>query len=434
MRIAIVVTTAAMLFLSACSVNKLKNELARAESSYAYVKIAPITGQTQNESIVLVLFQRTEAGLKRINYRTPAAGDDSYFLVPQADYTVMAFEDLNNDLIYQEGEPAASSDNPPLYTDIVASKAERDYQSIPSQALELDAEHRLPTPIDLSTQTLSQTVSDSKSRYLQVVDWEFPAFQAENVKKGLWEPLSFLEEFGYGLYLLEELDPEKQPLLLVHGINSSPLNFRGLAAQLDDRYQLMLFQYPSGFPLDYTAYILHRAVDDFLQRHPSTQLHVLAHSMGGLVGRGMLVLNDANTNARINTYITLSTPWSGHEAARMGIEWSPAVAPVWKSMVPGSIYLQQMFAEPLAPNISHYLFFTFSDSRNGKSKGDDGVVTVQSQLNYQAQQGAASVFGIDDSHAGILENPCAVGTIQVLLARKIGEPLPVLPSCLPDPH
>ncbi len=434
MRVVIFFTVIAISFLPACSINKLKHELERADSTYAYVKVAPIEDATGEGKVLLVIYQQTESGLKLINYRTPGTGQDSFFLVPQGDYTVVAFEDLNQDFIYQQGEPAASSDNPPLVTDIAERDVEPDYGSMPSQALQLSASHELPMTIDLSTQALSRQLDKSRSRsYLKIVDWDYPAFSAENVAKGLWQPLSFLEETGFGLYLLEELDPNKQPLLLVHGINGSPLNFKALIENLDDHYQVLLFQYPSGFPLDHTAYTLQLAVDDFLERYPDQHLQVLAHSMGGLVSRGMLVLNDAETSARISTYITLATPWSGHDAARLGVEWSPAVAPVWKSMVPNSKYLQLIFSKPLPENINHYLFFTYAGSRNGPSQGNDEVVTVQSQLNYQAQREAAAIYGIDDNHNGVLDNPCTIATIQTLLARETGKPLPALPSCLPTP-
>jgi pimeloyl-ACP methyl ester carboxylesterase len=417
MRITLAIAVIVVSLLSACSVNKLRHELKRADNTYAYIRVDPIEGTTGGSKILLVIFQQTETGLKMINYRTPAAGEDVFFLVPVADYTVVAFEDLNQDYIYQQGEPAASSDNPPLFNEMTTRDVEPDYDSWPSQALYLSASHKLSMTIDLSTQALSQKLDKSRKSYLKIVSWDDPAFSRENVAKGLWQPLSFLEETGFGLYLLEELDPDKQPLLLVHGINGSPLNFKTLADNLDDRYQLLLYQYPSDFSLNHTTYILHRAVDDFLERYPYPQLQVLAHSMGGLVDRGMISLNDAKTNARINTYITLATPWSGHDAARLGIEWSPAVAPVWKSMVPNSKYLQQIFSKPLAENIDHHLFFSFSGRRDGASQGNDGVVTVQSQLKTRAQREATAVYGINDNHNGILEKSQHARSSLSLLAR-----------------
>ena len=101
-------------------------------------------------------------------------------------------------------------------------------------------------------------------------------------------------------------------------------------------------------------------------------------------------------------------------------------------MVPNSKYLQLIFSKPLAENIQHHLFFSFSGSRNGASQGDDGVVTVQSQLKTRAQREAAAVYGINDNHNGILDNPCTIATVQILLANEAGAQLPALPSCSPE--
>ena len=403
------------LFLPGCSISKLGSEIDHTDKTYGYLKVAPVDATTTNGRVRLVVFQQIEAGPKLINYNTPKANADSFFLVPIADYSIGAFEDLNHDFIYQSGEPAAFSNSPPLYTGAAKGKEALKYDSIESLALQLSPGNKLPWAVDLSEHSPQKQISQVRENFLKVTSWSNPAFSENTVRKGLWQPLSFHEQTGYGLYLLEELDSKKQPLLLVHGINGSPLNFKALTSGLGENFQLLLFQYPSGFPLEHTAYILHKAVNEFLERHAYKKLHVLAHSMGGLVSRGMLTLNDSETNARIDTYITLSTPWSGHAAARMGVEWSPAIAPVWRSMAPNSEYLQRIFSIPLAATIKHYLFFSYAHERDGASKGDDGVVSVQSQLNYQAQEQSQAIYGIDDNHTGILSNPCVIATVQLLL-------------------
>ncbi|MBT4520691.1 MAG: alpha/beta fold hydrolase [Halieaceae bacterium] len=405
-----------IIFLQACAIYDLKGDVDRADSSYGLLRVAPID-RTPGSDILLLVYRQTGPGPQLINHRMPLAGQESLFLVPIAEYRIVAFEDVNHDFIYQPGEPAASSDEPPLYTGVPRGKEALQYESVESLKLHLSADYQLPWSVDLSAQMPQEQISRAKQNYLQLTTWDNPAFSEDNVRKGLWQPLTFYEQTGYGLYLLEELDPAKQPLLLVHGINGSPLNFRALAAELSEDYQLLLFQYPSGFSLEYSAYVLHRAVSDFLGHRTNKELHILAHSMGGLLSRGMLLLNNAETNARISTYITLATPWSGHDAARLGVEWAPVIAPVWRSMAPDSSYLQRIFAEPLAESIEHYLFFSSAHSRNGPSKGDDGVVTVRSQLSYHAQKQASAVYGIEDNHSGIINNPCTIATVQMLLER-----------------
>ena len=417
-----------LLVAQGCSLGKLNREIQRADQTYSYLKVAPISPSITGGRVLVVLYRESDEGLELINYRVPTDGEASFFLVPIDQYTVLAFEDLNQDFIYQPGEPAARTDRAQLFTEPIDPRAELDYDAIVGEEMTLSASYQLEVGIDLSPLSLPELLERSRRNYLKLTDWDNPDFSRDSIKRGLWEPLTFHEQTGYGLYLLEELDPAKQPLLLVHGISASPTDFKELAGVLDG-YQLLLFHYPSGFPLDHTAYILHVAITDFLQRTGQEKMHVLAHSMGGLVSRGMLLANDAQTNARFDTFITLATPWSGHDAARSGVQWSPAIAPVWKSMVPESNFLQLIFSKPLPDSVQHHLFFTYARSRGGPAKGDDGVVGVSSQLRYQAQREAGSLFGIDDDHTGILSNPCVRDTIAVILDNASHNRDRPMPGC-----
>lgn len=429
MRLLFAVTLCFGLLLQGCAVNKLKKELERADSSYAYLRVLPIDSPRADANILVVVYQINNGAPELINYRTIGAGDDAWFLLPIEDYNVAAFEDLNGDFTYQAGEPAALALSAELYTGESEARTELDYEKIEGISLLLSSDTTLAIPLDLSNQLLEANLDDINNRYLKVVDWDYSAFSEESVSMGLWQPLSFHEQIGFGLYLLEPLDPDKIPVLLVHGINGSPLNFKDLASQLDPRFQPMLFQYPSGFPLDNTSYILHIGLTDLLERYPYPQIHVLAHSMGGLVARGMINLNKPSINARIGSFTTLSTPWAGHEAARLGVEWSPAVAPVWRSMVPNSEYLKWMQNSPLPVDLPHHLLFTYSQSADGASKGNDGVVTVKSQLSYPAQREASVVYGIDDSHNGILINSCVRNIVDRVLAGETPDRRTAMTPC-----
>ena len=92
------------------------------------------------------------------------------------------------------------------------------------------------------------------------------------------------------------------------------------------------------------------------------------------------------------------------------------MAPVWQSMVPNSAYLQGIFAQPPPHSIEHHLFFSFAKKADGPSAADDGVVTVKSQLGYQAQLEAATIHGVDDNHNGILQSAFVVQWLKRILA------------------
>lgn len=108
-------------------------------------------------------------------------------------------------------------------------------------------------------------------------------------------------ERGSGLFLLEPYDPQKTPVLFVHGILSTPLAWANVTndlwgnAEFRRRYQIWHYHYPTSAPFLYSAKIFRQqlaAAREKLDpggRHPaSARLHVVAHSMGGLLSRTLV--------------------------------------------------------------------------------------------------------------------------------------------------
>lgn len=105
-----------------------------------------------------------------------------------------------------------------------------------------------------------------------------------------------------GVYMLEPYQPGKIPVLLVHGLLSSPLTwaplFNDLRAdpKLRDHYQFWFFFYPTANPYLVTAADLRRSLDELRTRvdpdrkDPSfEQMVLVGHSMGGLISKLMTV-------------------------------------------------------------------------------------------------------------------------------------------------
>ena len=90
-----------LLLIQGCSLGKLKREIERADKTYSYLKIAPVEATNPDGRVIVAVYQDTASGPQLINYRVPTPGDASFFLLPIADYIVVAFEDLNRDFIYQ---------------------------------------------------------------------------------------------------------------------------------------------------------------------------------------------------------------------------------------------------------------------------------------------------------------------------------------------
>jgi pimeloyl-ACP methyl ester carboxylesterase len=101
-----------------------------------------------------------------------------------------------------------------------------------------------------------------------------------------------------GLYLLEDYDPTRRPLVMVHGLWSSPLTWRDLTNDvfgdptLNRRYQVWHYIYATGAPLLENARLLRetltkarRDLDPELDDFATRELILIGHSMGGLLSR-----------------------------------------------------------------------------------------------------------------------------------------------------
>lgn len=105
-------------------------------------------------------------------------------------------------------------------------------------------------------------------------------------------------EDKFGIYAIEPLRQDKVPILMIHGLNSSPLIWRRLSwailsePKLAARYQVWHAFYPSGPPPFFNAMRLRQRTDELL-KHISPDMQALAannmvligHSMGGIISK-----------------------------------------------------------------------------------------------------------------------------------------------------
>lgn len=340
------------------------------------------------------------------------------FAVGPGNYHLAAFEDANADLIYQPGEAFVGVD------------AEHAIQCDAGKRMQ-DIALTIPTtPLRQFDQTLDVTALQSQAAHHQlgmtlgqrtalgeIVTLDDPRFDEKKASDSLWRPYDFILDSRAGIYFLAEHDPHKTPVLFVHGINGSPANFAWLAEHLDrTQFEPWFYTYPSGVYLSAAADHLTQSMAKLQLRLGVKRLVVVAHSMGGLVSRGFLLRQAHGAHATVPLYITISTPWAGHEAAAKA-EHSPVVLDVWRDMKPGSEYLRGLFEAQLPHETAHHLLFTFE--RNSASFGASGdhTVTVASQLRNEAQRTAAKLYGFDDSHMGVLRNEEVATLMNKLLAE-----------------
>jgi triacylglycerol esterase/lipase EstA (alpha/beta hydrolase family) len=99
-----------------------------------------------------------------------------------------------------------------------------------------------------------------------------------------------------GLYFLQPYDPDRIPLVFVHGLFSTPFTWvqtiNGLQADPEIRkhYQFWIFAYPTGNPILYSALRLREELAKADQLYPNHKPYVvIGHSMGGMLTHDQLV-------------------------------------------------------------------------------------------------------------------------------------------------
>jgi len=98
-----------------------------------------------------------------------------------------------------------------------------------------------------------------------------------------------------GLYFLQPYDPDRIPVVFVHGLISTPFTWvqtiNGLQADPEIRkhYQFWVFGYPTGNPVLYSALRLREELAKVDKLYPNHKGYVLVgHSMGGLLSQAQV--------------------------------------------------------------------------------------------------------------------------------------------------
>lgn len=135
-----------------------------------------------------------------------------------------------------------------------------------------------------------------------------------------WNPITAKNVFMLVNLTPPEIPPINQPMILVHGWNSSGIMWDTLKPLLSSSYSLWTFEYPNTGDIKQSAWGLSRVIDTVLSRSPGfSKVKILAHSMGGLVTRAYTVnmakdlLNNTiyYTTNKIDNIAFLATPHKG---------------------------------------------------------------------------------------------------------------------------
>ncbi|MBI5719222.1 MAG: alpha/beta fold hydrolase [Burkholderiales bacterium] len=250
-------------------------------------------------------------------------------------------------------------------------------------------------------------------------------------RDGYWNPMKALRAVGSNVFLIEPYDEARVPIIFVHGAAGSPQDWRYFIEHIDRRrYQPWIFRYPSGAALAKCAELLFWQLENLQAKLQPTTAVIVAHSMGGMVVRELLVKHGAQLPA-IRQFVSLSTPWGGDPFAVIGVELSPTVIPSWIDMTPNGDFIRALFSSALPAGIEHHLFFGYRGPPGRRGSNSDGTVTLASQLSWRAQAEAVTVRGFDEDHESILSSPRVMQEFDRLLAGLV--PAPALAPGMPRP-
>jgi len=200
-------------FTTGCTLIKLKKDVDRGLEST--VLIGRINADLSGNGPIIVAACSTSEEKKIAHYTVLHDSGEYELMVGQGNYYVFAYRDKNSNLIYDAGEPAGQYGDPKL---VVA----------PAVGVVFDIDFDIPEEGRNIVIPHGSIISSVKPKTLHsrqagdIADLDDERFSEEHGAKGFWEPGSFFKQFGGNIYFLEEYDPEKTPILFIHGAGGTP--------------------------------------------------------------------------------------------------------------------------------------------------------------------------------------------------------------------
>lgn len=425
--------SALVLGLSGCSIFRLGQDL---ELLYAEATLVP--GQVDLEPTLagqpIVLLARAMPAappipepntvdgtppierLELVDYRFPDGQQRFNFQARTGDYRLMVFLDQNGDFVHQPGEPVYVQPGPAFTNRLDTRRGNFRFNIL--EVTRERVQSTLPFEVDLTSKGL-QNMPRTATTMGVPIDFDDYRFNDRNIALGMWEPTRWFTQVDYGFYLFGDWNPSlpKPMILLVHGINGSPRDFEAMLDKIDtSAFKVALFHYPSGISLDDNAYMLAQTMNELQIRTPGQSYVLIAHSMGGLVAKRFIELQEQSGRSDlIDRFITISTPWDGHRAAAAGAKHSPIVAPVWKDLAPGSRFIRELEQYALPPHLEYTMIFGYGGNNPVLGEANDGAVSLDSQLSPSMQDRADTLIGVSQDHVGILPDDRTIGFVGEIL-------------------
>lgn len=407
----------ALSLLNSCSLLGLRKQVETLESRGGVaVEVTNLPAGGKHPTYALAW--RMENGIRKDSagfQKVRPDGIAAFNLSLASTYRVGAFTDENGNRHFDAGEPLD------FIKDVQPISLSDPKAKVKIWKLTLHREHNLPPGTVIEMPVENKALGGVTQVALgDVASLDEPRFAPEVGGSGLWRPLDFLSGNTLGLYFTEPYDPNRIPVVFVYGIGGSPQDWRYFIDHFDrKRYQLWYFHYPSGMRLDRVSAVLTTGLRSLRERHHFPVCYVVAHSMGGLVSRTAITgaVKDEGTNF-IPKFVSISTPWGGHQAAESGIRHLKKPVPSWLDVRPGSDFLLNIYATPLPKGTVHHLIYGSIEKGPFYLKGEnDGVVTVVSETDLRIKESTTSFRHLLHEHTEILQKQETLEWVLELLKK-----------------
>lgn len=392
------------------------------DSFFVYGKISDKNNSYKGKPVFLAAFSDKLKKNELVDSAQIAKLNTHYGLhLPEGRYTLVAFVDFNKNNIFESSESVAKKlidISEQKYPQFVVGKVDVNIGEKSSYSQNIKLPYSTPGVLEESVFYPSGSI-----RAL-----DDPIFSSGFSTLGMYDPASFLEEATTMFYALEEDVAYKIPVVFVHGIGGSASDFAPIIEQIDrEKYKPWFFHYPSGADLNQVSEMFHRIfLSGALASTGDMPVVVIAHSMGGLVVREALNLVSEGEN-RVELFISIATPFGGHEAAAKGEKRAPLVLPSWRDLNPLNPFISNLYRRSLPVYTNHHLLYAYkNDGKLKFGKNSDGVVSLESQLYAKAQSQALKQQGFNENHTDVLKSQNVIE--YVFEAMKSAQ------SVFPDDH
>jgi len=367
-----------------------------------------LTGDDKGGSSTLIAAYRISNGNPEIPGYAILKGNGTFMLyLPEGLYNLYAFADSNGDGVYENSEVSGCYGTLRLPQEISV----RERALITDIAIETSGangsalKYPLPPKFNESQSFIRQVTQNG-----QILKIYSEYFSPENAQTGYWNPSSFMKSFGAHIYLTEEYNPRKIPILFIHGTEGTPHNWIYTYMRLDrSRYQPWFFYYPSGIRLSLAAALLNEELGELHRKYGFQKMAIAAHSVGGLTTRSFLnTYVSEGHNQFITLFVTFATPWSGFGLADASQTLTHKSIPVWVDLGSHSDFIKTTLEKKLPSTIRHYNLYGKNDTLCGNKA-----------LDERALAGAVKSYGFDCTHDSILSDRKVFTRFNAILEEEL---------------